>query len=241
MSTREITVPLPPRTTAPDRRLLGHSVYDRLLDAITRGELAPGETLRDTELSEWLGVSRSPIRDALKRLSDIGLVEFVPHRFTRVTPIDPRQQLEISVTLTGLYELAYAAGVPELDDADRLALSEIAERVLDAGRRSDGDELGIAMHEYCLLLAKRSRNALLLQSMDLLAAQLRMQVSEQTQLADPAAGAALFAATHEAVLAGEADLAAARHRDFAAMGRQSFRILAGHEQPSAPRDERSEP
>lgn len=227
-------MPLPARNPAPERRLLGHSAYDRLLDAITRGELAPGETLRDAELSEWLGVSRSPIRDALKRLSEIGLVEFVPHRYTRVAPIDPRQQLETSVTLTALYELCFAIGVPELTDPDLEELSRLAARVREAGRLGAGNEIGIDIHDYCLVLARRSGNALLLERIGVLAAQLRMQVSEQTQLVDPEMAAQLFALVDDRVRAADADGAAAAHRDFAALGRQSFRLMAGHESPASP-------
>ena len=71
--------PLDPRGA-----VLGDEVYARLGEAILDGRLAPGERLRDHELAERLGVSRTPVREALQRLERIGLVEVSPNRYTRV-------------------------------------------------------------------------------------------------------------------------------------------------------------
>ena len=73
-------VPLDPTGT-----VLGDEVYRALGEAILGGTLAPGERLRDQEIAEWLGVSRTPVREALQRLERIGLVEVEPHRYTRVS------------------------------------------------------------------------------------------------------------------------------------------------------------
>jgi DNA-binding GntR family transcriptional regulator len=53
-----------------DSTSLGERVYQTLHDALVSGQLAPGERLRDQELAEWLGVSRTPVREALQRLED---------------------------------------------------------------------------------------------------------------------------------------------------------------------------
>jgi DNA-binding GntR family transcriptional regulator len=53
-------------------------------EAIVSGELAPGSVLRQEELSERFGVSRTPVREALRRLSALGLVSFIPNRGVRV-------------------------------------------------------------------------------------------------------------------------------------------------------------
>ena len=50
------------------RSLLRDDVFARLRDAIVDGTFAPGEQLRDLELADWLGVSRTPVREALLRL-----------------------------------------------------------------------------------------------------------------------------------------------------------------------------
>lgn len=72
--------PLDPRGA-----VLGDEVYAALGEAILDGTLRPGERLRDQDLAENLGVSRTPVREALQRLERIGLVEVSPHRYTRVS------------------------------------------------------------------------------------------------------------------------------------------------------------
>lgn len=72
--------PLDPRGA-----VLGDEVYTILGEAILDGRLAPGERLRDVELAENLGVSRTPVREALQRLERCGLVEVSANRWTRVS------------------------------------------------------------------------------------------------------------------------------------------------------------
>src|SRR5918911_73901 len=64
-------------------------VYAALRDAIIRAELAPGRQLSENELAAWLGVSRTPIREALVRLRDERLVAIVPQLGTFVSRIEP--------------------------------------------------------------------------------------------------------------------------------------------------------
>src|SRR5687768_9395967 len=78
-----------PAPAAPIRTsLLRDTVHDRLRDAIVNGTLAPGEVVRDTEHAGWLGVSRTPVREALLRLGETGLVRSAPGRSTVVADID---------------------------------------------------------------------------------------------------------------------------------------------------------
>jgi DNA-binding GntR family transcriptional regulator len=65
-------------------------VYANLRDAIIRGELAPGRQLSENELAASLGVSRTPVREALVRLRDERLVDIVPQLGTFVSPISTR-------------------------------------------------------------------------------------------------------------------------------------------------------
>ncbi|NRD26452.1 GntR family transcriptional regulator [Frigoribacterium sp. VKM Ac-2836] len=63
---------------------MSDDVHDLVLTAVLDGTLAPDERLVDDELIAWLGVSRTPIRSALERLDEAGLVELAPNRYTRV-------------------------------------------------------------------------------------------------------------------------------------------------------------
>lgn len=71
-----------------DRRqpfALVDEAYAALGEAIVDGRLRPGDRLRDVELAAHMGISRTPVREALQRLQAIRLVEISPHRYTRVT------------------------------------------------------------------------------------------------------------------------------------------------------------
>ena len=70
---------------------VGDAVYDQILDALQQGRLQPGERLHDGEFAAQLGVSRTPVREALLRLGELGVVEFAPARYTRVAIIDQIQ------------------------------------------------------------------------------------------------------------------------------------------------------
>ena len=59
-------------------------------EAIVSGELEPGSVLRQEQLSERFGVSRTPVREALRRLAALGLVSFVPNRGVRVRTLTHR-------------------------------------------------------------------------------------------------------------------------------------------------------
>lgn len=81
-------MPIPQADIPISRRSLREQVHNTIRDAVFDGTLLPGERLRDEELSTWLGVSRTPIREALNVLAAEGLVEMVANRYTRVTTPD---------------------------------------------------------------------------------------------------------------------------------------------------------
>jgi DNA-binding GntR family transcriptional regulator len=115
-------MPVPQQRDAVDRRLLRENAYTMLCEAIITGTLAPGEPLHDDELCAWLGLSRTPVRDALARLAEEGLVEIVPQRYTRVSLLTVREARDTFPLLAAIHALAAEVGVPRLtrEDAARL-------------------------------------------------------------------------------------------------------------------------
>jgi len=117
------------------RHLLRDDAYEALRAAIVSGELEPGEQLRDGELCQWLGLSRTPVREALARLGDECLVEVAPQRHTRVAPLVAQDARDAFPVLASMHALAAELAVPciereqvecmrELNQAFALALSE---------------------------------------------------------------------------------------------------------------------
>src|SRR3954469_2535121 len=111
-------MPVPERNEPLERDLLRDRAYHALRDAIIDGTLAPGERLRDQELTEWLGLSRTPVRDALSRLEQDGLVQTEPQRFTRVAPLDRRAARDAFPIVAAIHALAAHLGVLRLTQAD---------------------------------------------------------------------------------------------------------------------------
>ena len=81
-------------------------VFLTLRKAILRGELAPGERLMELQLSERLGVSRTPIREAMRKLELEGLVVMVPRKGAEVAKISERSLKEVLEVRRALEELA---------------------------------------------------------------------------------------------------------------------------------------
>ncbi|MEM1240635.1 MAG: GntR family transcriptional regulator [Cyanobacteria bacterium P01_H01_bin.26] len=103
-----------PQTDVLSRTFIRDDVYVSLRDWIVRGELEPGEKLKDKELASRLGVSRMPIREALRKLEDEGLVETAANRWTRVAPITLGDAETIYPIIQKLEELALELAFPKL-------------------------------------------------------------------------------------------------------------------------------
>ena len=76
-------MPVPSSPPSVERTLLRDRVTDKIRTAILDGTLEPGERLHDDQLIAWLGVSRTPIREALAQLAGEGLIDMVANRSTR--------------------------------------------------------------------------------------------------------------------------------------------------------------
>lgn len=128
---------------------LRERVYNVVRDAIVSADLAPGARVRDQELAERLGVSRTPVREALQRLEDEGLIETSPRASTRVAPLDAGAARAAFPVVAVLHALATRHGVPRLRPQDiarmraankrlaRLIASPDPQRVLQAIQADD--------------------------------------------------------------------------------------------------------
>jgi DNA-binding GntR family transcriptional regulator len=99
-----------------------------LEDAIVSGEISPGTVLRQEQLSQRFEVSRTPIREALRRLAATGLVSFVPNRGVRVRTISRQELREAFLVRAELEALATELATPRMTDNDLAALEEAEAR-----------------------------------------------------------------------------------------------------------------
>ncbi|MGH2362386.1 MAG: GntR family transcriptional regulator, partial [bacterium] len=84
-----------PVVTRLTRRRLVDDATQSLRNGILSGRLPAGARLRQMDLAAGLGISRTPIRDALGRLEQEGLIELLPHGGMRVTPLNAEQAVEL--------------------------------------------------------------------------------------------------------------------------------------------------
>src|SRR6476646_9829089 len=131
------TAPTPSRRLRADRPTLtgmatvGTKADDLALaleEAIVSGEIAPGTVLRQEQLSEQYRVSRTPVREALRRLAALGLVSFVPNRGVRVRTLSRDELREAFLVRAELESLATELAVPKITPEGIAALDEAEQR-----------------------------------------------------------------------------------------------------------------
>lgn len=184
-------------------------VYEALRRAILKSDLQPGTALQETDLAAHLQVSRTPIREAIRRLSADGLVEVVPYKGAFVKALSRTEVREIYETAEGLEgmaawlaarKVATEGSVERLQNAAR-AMREAFDRGDVVARTEADTEFHAALHEL-------AGNAYLAQAL----ARLREQVHRVRHLTARAFGgnpASLeeHEAACRAIAAGDAELA----------------------------------
>lgn len=141
-----------------------------LREKIMSNELPPGSNHLETELAELLGLSRTPVREAMLRLESQGLVEVRPRHGMRVLPISANDMEEIYQLLTELeslaaYDLALKKPTPEQLEPMRQAVAEM-EAALQEDDRQRWAEADNRFHEVLVELAgnRRLRNVVAMYS-----------------------------------------------------------------------------
>jgi DNA-binding GntR family transcriptional regulator len=136
-------------------------VLRTLREAIVEGRLAPGEAVVEAQLSKQLGVSRAPLREALRTLENEGLIVSVPWRGAIVTPLTERGVNELQA-FRRLLEVFAAEQVLERDDVDIASLDALVaemERCADASDVACMNQADVRFHTR---IVEMSGNKLLL-------------------------------------------------------------------------------
>jgi DNA-binding GntR family transcriptional regulator len=151
---------------------LGTSVYNELRQRIVNGQLKSGERLREVELASLLGVSRTPVREAIKRLESEGFASYVSSRGAVVTELTPEQAVELYAMreiLEGAAarfaaQHAYPAEIQMLEyllEAER-QLGEDPEEQANLNRKFHGSIYGMAHNRYLLAVLTKARDYMVL-------------------------------------------------------------------------------
>ncbi len=140
------------------RTFVRQEAYLKLRDWILEGVLAPGAQLRDKELAEQLGVSRTPIREALLRLEEEGLVRTKPNRSTLVSSIDFHSAFHLYSIVWTLERLALTQAFGSITENHIEAMIEANERFLEKMKKRDRLAALQADHDFHSVYVNLSQN-----------------------------------------------------------------------------------
>lgn len=141
-----------------ERPALRDQVYESLKKAIVTLELEPGKRILDKDLAAEFGVSRTPVREALKRLEDEGLVESLPGSQTRVTNIFLEEAKNAFTVVAALHRLAARLAVPFLSEEELKRMEESNAKLRKAIDDQDVIRAVEADDSFHSILLKASRN-----------------------------------------------------------------------------------
>jgi len=163
-------------------------------DAIMEGRLAPGEAINQVELARQLGISRSPLREALRQLEKEGLVSHVPYRGTIVAPLTARHVAELQSLRRLLEGFALEQLLQNGDDADLEALEQLIRQMERAAQEQNVAELTKADAAFHDSVFRMSRHDLLYSVWQIHLQQLRRVLALRNRLnPDPHSLVALHA------------------------------------------------
>ena len=150
-----------PKARKPRLRVVRSGLHEeaaqRLRSLIIRGDLAPGEALVESDLCDALGVSRTPLREALKLLAAEGLVELRPNRSSIVAPIRREEIDDLFEAVAGIERIGAELAAVRMTARDHeklLNLQERMERHHDRGELREYFELNQQIHLFILGAAR---------------------------------------------------------------------------------------
>ena len=138
-------------------------VFNTLRQAILKGELAPGERLMEIQLAQKLGVSRTPIREAIRKLELEGLVLMIPRRGAEVARISEKSLKDVLEVRRSLEELAIELACQRMTEEDMQALEEAQKAFKAAIEQGDAMKIAETDEAYHDVIYYSTRNKRLVQ------------------------------------------------------------------------------
>jgi DNA-binding GntR family transcriptional regulator len=120
------------------RSVLADQVKDRILEGILNGHHPPDSRIIETKIARELGTSQAPVREALRGLEALGVVEITPFRGARVRRPSRREIIDAYAVRSTLEALAARLTVPRLTDANLAELAGHLEAMRAAASKADG-------------------------------------------------------------------------------------------------------
>lgn len=132
----------------------GRVIYNRLLDEIRTGDLLPGTRLREVEIADRLGASRTPVREAIRLLESDGLVAHVPRQGATIRMLDYPEIMELYEMRSVIEGTAARLAARAASPVEIAALAALNEEFGQARDERDAAALNRQFHEMLLNAAK---------------------------------------------------------------------------------------
>jgi len=149
------------------------AIVRHLREEIVAGRLAPGTVIKDAELADRLGVSITPVREAIVLLSAEGLIDISPNRTRRVTDVSQKNALELIDVMCVLACAGVEWGVPNLTDADLARMRQRLDEMLASLRSGDVGAATSAGADFSTIMISASGNRELQTHVDLVVTRMR--------------------------------------------------------------------
>lgn len=154
--------------------LLSEKVYRRIKEEIITHKLPPNTRLKEEQLAKELGVSRSPVREALRRLASEGYITLFPNRGAIINEISLKDVIEIYQIRGALFSLAGSLSSQNISEKELIKLEELIAKMETSLKNSDTYNFSILDEEFDNLILKTSKNKNLIEILKIINDRIRM-------------------------------------------------------------------
>ncbi|MDM5303258.1 GntR family transcriptional regulator [Bacillus subtilis] len=146
-------MPIPSNISKPVRQTAKTIALEQIQKWIVEGILAPGEKINDDELAKALGVSRTPVREALQLLAVQGFVEMSPGRETRISQIEKNDVFKVYPPMAALQSTAVELAIENIQSShleEMAAINQQMKTAIDRNEIYEALELDKAFHDVMI-------------------------------------------------------------------------------------------
>ena len=140
---------------------LSEPVYEHLIEMILSLKLKPGEKVPEAKIAKQFGISRTPIREALRKLSNDGLIRIYPNRYAEVVTFDDDYVRQVGELRIAIDRIVIKLVIHYGSNADFMRLTQFADQCSKAAKEGNLTERIKADIEFHMELAQISRNQLI--------------------------------------------------------------------------------
>lgn len=142
------------------------AIFDSIMADVHDGSLLPGDRVSDRLIAEQLGTSRTPVREALQKLRELGVVEASASRFTRIAVVDAEKAAHSTIVLAALYGAVLAEVIGHVSEKTINAMRADQVEFRATVARGDSIEIAKSGAAFYLRLVAESRNESLIRAIE---------------------------------------------------------------------------